>query len=135
MTTRRRGLVNSPFNNSPVVALLADYQAEDEVLSVDEANPIEAAVPQAQVAETVVPPAIASRAPKSKLQRGRAIGTRINPYARKDGVQTVKVAFSASADFEARLRLFIAGLPATITRNEWMEQALARAMDREERRK
>jgi hypothetical protein len=97
---------------------------------VEEMDETEADEPVRVERSTLKPRALKIAAlPKSRS------GTRASPYARKDGIETIKVAFSASADFANRLRVFTAGLPATTSRNEWIEQVLERAMDRETKRR
>jgi hypothetical protein len=73
------------------------------------------------------------RAPVRRSQTKRT-GTQIQPYRRLDGIATVKVTFAGSVEFNRRLRVFCARLPAGKGRNEWIELALTRAMDREERK-
>lgn len=58
-------------------------------------------------------------------------GTRSEPYERKkDGVKTVKVAFSGSKAFVERLRRYTSSLPPEMPRNTWMELVLENAMAR-----
>jgi hypothetical protein len=71
---------------------------------------------------------------RPRVVRKSKTGTRQNPYPRLDGKATQKVSFTASSDFEKRLRVFVAALPPGITRSEWLEKVIADAMDRVERK-
>ena len=131
MTPKRRALHASPFN-SPVAALLADDDAVPSTELHLAAAPREEEGTLLEQEDAIKPPATARRTSSRKVPPNRT-GTRTAPYARKDGVETVKIAFSASADFDARLRVFIGGLPPSVTRNSWIEQALSKAMAKEQR--